>query len=201
MTHTLNRLGLTNKTPEEEFVFLCMVNQNEKPEKADAMKKIAQTVFKYNPLNFIGSPLGFTTDDVVQLAPSTGIVTAVFNNKDDILKLVNDIKSQKLGISVVISALFNDIRHICCEAGLTEHTFHIPLGIFGKTENLPDRKTLEITTQCGHGLISPFLIKHIANKIRKGKLTIDDGAQLLVKPCVCGIGNQNRIKNILNEMI
>ena len=201
MTHTLNRLGLTDKAPEEEFVFLCMVNQKEKTHKADAMKKIVETIFKYNPDNFIGAPNGFTKNDVIALAPATGIVTAVFTNKDDLLEFVKDIKSQNLGISVVISGLFNDIHTICCASGLKEHTFHISLGIFGNTKNLPDQKTLEITTQCGHGLISPYLVKHIAEKISKGKLSLDEGAQMLIKPCVCGIGNQKRITKILKQMV
>ncbi|MCJ7771507.1 MAG: hypothetical protein MUP22_00060, partial [Desulfobacterales bacterium] len=106
MTHTLNRLGLTDKAPETEFVFLCMVNQKEKPEKSGAMKTIAETIFNYNPDNFIGAPMGLTSDDVISLAPATGIVTAVFTNKEDVFGLIKDIKSQKLGISVVISALF-----------------------------------------------------------------------------------------------
>ena len=201
MTHTLNRLGLSDKSPEEEFVFLCMVNQHEKYLKADAMKKIAETVFQYNPDNFIGAPNGFTKDDVINLAPATGIVTAVFNNKDDLLELVKDIASQDLGVSVVISGLFTDINSVCCSSGLKEHTFHISLGFFGNTENLPDSKTLEITTQCGHGLISPNLVKHIAKKISKGKMTTDEGAQMLIKPCVCGIGNQKRITKILKQMV
>jgi len=201
MTHTLNRLGLDEKTPEEEFVFLCMVNQREKSSKADAMIKIAETVFKYSPDNFIGAPNGFTQEDVVALAPATGIVTAVFTNKEDVLDLIKDIKSQHLGISVVVSGLFNDVRTLCQASGLTEHTFHISLGIYGKTENLPDQQTLEITTQCGHGLISPHLVKYIACKIRKGKMSTDQGAQQLIKPCVCGIGNKKRIQEILKQMI
>jgi len=200
MTHSLNRMGLTDNTPGEEFIILCMVHQHEKAKKADAMKKVAETVFKYEPDNVIGLPMGFTKDDVISLAPSTGIITAVFTNEDDILKLVKDIASQDLGISVVISGLFSDINSICRSSDLTEHTFNISLGIFGKTENLPDNKTLEITTQCGHGLISPHLVKHIAKKISKGKMTTDEGAQMLIKPCVCGIGNPKRITHILSEM-
>jgi len=201
MTHTLNRLGLTEEKPEEEYIILCMAHQKEKAEKADAMKKVAQTIFKYKPDNFIGAPNGFTQEDVIALAPATGIVTAVFTNKEDVLNLLKDIKSQHLGISVVLSGLFKDINHLCRSSDLREHTFHISLGIYGKTENLPDEKTLEITTQCGHGLISPHLVKHIAEKISKGKMTTDEGARMLVKPCVCGIGNPKRIEKILDKIV
>jgi hypothetical protein len=201
MTHTLNRRGLSEAKPGEEIVVLCMVTRSEKATKAESMGKLAATVLKYKPENYIGKPYGMDPETVEAMAPVTGVVTAVFNNKEDVRKLVEEIKSEKLGISVVLSALFNDVRDICSCAHLKEHTYHISLGIFGKTERLPDEKTMEIITQCGHSLISPHLVTDILKKIRKGKMTPEEGAHLLIKPCVCGIGNPQRIEKILREMV
>jgi hypothetical protein len=114
--------------------------------------------------------------------------------------LVKDIKSQQLGVSVVLSGLFSDVRDICNSADLTEHTLNISLGIHGRTERVPDEKTLEIVTQCGHSLISPHLVEAVVKKIRKGKMTADEGALMLVKPCACGIGNPGRVAETLAEM-
>lgn len=200
MTHTLNRRGLSEARPGEEIVVLCMVHQANKTGKMEEMQKIARTVLKYEPLNFIGKPMGLDAEAIETMAPMTGIVTAVFDKKETVLKLVEDIKSQKLGISVVLSGLFDDVRDICGSAGLTEHTHHISLGIFGQKERLPDEKTLEIITQCGHSLISPGLVEAVVKKIAKGKMTIEEGASLLVKPCACGIGNTKRIEKILSRM-
>ncbi len=72
--------------------------------------------------------------------------------------------------------------------------------MFGLPAGLPDKKTLEITTQCGHALISPHLVEHIVKKIRKHKMTSAEGAKLLVKPCFCGIANPNRFEKILDEI-
>ena len=201
MTHTLNRTGLSESRPGEEIAVLCMAHNTEKPQKMDAMKKLAETVLKYNPNNVIGRPMGLDNATIEMMAPMTGIITAVFNDKEDVEKLVKEIKDQKLGVSVVLSALFSDVRDVCACAGLKEHTYHTSLGVFGKTEKLPDEKTLEITTQCGHALISAHLVEALVKKIRKGKTTVEEAAQMLVKPCACGIGNTKRIEKILNEMI
>jgi tetraacyldisaccharide-1-P 4'-kinase len=74
------------------------------------------------------------------------------------------------------------------------------LGIFGKTEKLPDEKTLEIVTQCGHALISAHLVKDVVRKIKRSKMTPEEGAKMLIRPCVCGIGNPKRMGELLTEM-
>ena len=200
MTHTLNRKGLSENRPGEEIVVLCMVTQSEKPKKKEAMKQMVKTILKYRPDNIIGAPLGLNEEEIIGLCSQVCVVTAVFNRKEDVRRLVEDIKTQHLGISVVLSGLFSDVREICEANDLKEHTYNISLGVFGKTENLPAEKVLEITTQCGHGLISPNLAENVLKQIRKGKMTSVEAARLLIKPCVCGIGNPERITRLLNEM-
>jgi hypothetical protein len=178
-----------------------MAHRAQKAEKAEAMQKIAETVLKYKPENVIGRPLGLNDETIEMMAPMTGVVTAVFTDKKDVEKLVEEIKQKQLGISVVLSGLFSDVRDICRCTGLKEHTYHMSLGVFGKTDRMPDEKTLEITTQCGHSLISASLVEAILKKMRKGKLSPEEGARLLVKPCACGIGNTKRIEKILREMV
>lgn len=201
MTHTLNRRGLSESRPGEEIIFLAMVQQKAKPHKTEAMRAMAETVLKYKPDNIIGAPLGLTNQEVIEKCIGAGIVTAVFSNQNDVEKLLEEIKTRRFGISVVLSGLFSDVQKICEETGLTPHTYNISLGIFGRTERLPDEKTLDITTQCGHALISPHLVKHIVQRMKKGKMTSAEGAKMLVKPCVCGIGNPNRFENILDQLV
>jgi hypothetical protein len=200
MTHTLNRRGLSEERPGEEIVFLCMIPAGERGKKSEEMLEMANTVLKYAPDNIIGAPIGLDEEGVRSLAKRGTIITAVFTNKDDVQKLIEEIKSKRLGISVVLSGLFQDVHEICDNNGLKEHTHNISLGIFGKTDRLPDEETLEIVTQCGHALISPHYVKQIVRKIRKGKMTSEEGARLLIKPCVCGIGNPQRIKTSLDLM-
>jgi hypothetical protein len=201
MTHTLNRRGLSDERPGEEIVILCMAHCSQKAKKAEAMRHIATTVLKYQPDNYLGKPLGLSPEALEMMAPVAGVVTAVFHDKEVVRNLVADLKSQKLGVSVVLSGLFSDVEDICKSSDLTEHTYHFSLGVFGKTARLPDEKTLEITTQCGHSLISPALVADVIKRIKKAKLTVEEGAALLIKPCACGIGNPARIEQILEKLI
>ncbi len=200
MTHTLNRTGLSEKRKGEEIVILCMIHYKLKEQKGNEMKEMARILMKYQPNNFIGSPLGLTEEQLIPMAAGVGVLTAVFTEKNDVVELIKEIKSKKLGISVVISALFSDVRDICKEASLTEHTYNCSVGVFGKTEKLPDELVMEITTQCGHGLISQHYVNDVVKRIRKGKLTPEEGADLLAKPCVCGIVNRKRTGEILSEL-
>jgi hypothetical protein len=201
MTHTLNRTGLSIQRSGEEIIILCMVHYRHKEKKVEAMRELVRTILKYDPKNFIGLPLGLSKEDVIALVPRGGVATAVFTDKEILGTLVQEIKAKNLGISVVLSGLFADIREICERAGLVEHTTNHSVGIFGKTFLLPDYLTLDITTQCGHGLVSSYYIKDIIRRIRKGNLTAKEGAELLSKPCVCGIVNRKRTEEILLKMV
>jgi hypothetical protein len=200
MTHTLNRRGLSEAKLDEEIVVLFMVQQQEKEQKLERMAPIVEAVLKYKPANIIGAPMGLDEEQLKKLLPRGGIITAVFNNQEDVRKLIAEVKEKKLGISMVLSGLFSDVRCLCQANDLKEHTYNISLGIFGKTGKLPDEKTLEIVTQCGHALISPHLVKAIVKKIKRGKMTPEEGSKLLIKPCVCGIGNPQRMEKLLSEM-
>jgi hypothetical protein len=164
------------------------------------METVAEIVLRHRPDNFIGLPLGIAEEDLIPLAGMTGIITAVFNEKDEVSRLVEEIKSKKLGISVVLSGLFSDIRDICEANGLTAHTSHYSAGVFGKTDKIPDRLTLDVTTQCGHALVSRYYVKDIVRRIKKGQLSASEGSELLSKPCVCGIVNKRRTAEILSKM-
>jgi hypothetical protein len=201
MTHTLNRTGISPARPGEEIVVLVMAHHKIKGQKGTELSDAARIVLKHEPDNFIGTPMGLTPEQIIPLAAMTGIVTAVFNNKQVVTDLVKELKAKKPGLSVVLSGLFSDVRDICQEAGLTEHTSHLSAGIFGRTENLPDTLTLNITTQCGHGLVSPHYVKDVIRRIRKGKLTSAEAADLLSKPCVCGIVNKKRTEKLLDQMV
>lgn len=201
MTHSLHRKGLSVGKPGEEMVVLCMVHSEQKKDGADDLVRAAEILLNHSPANFIGSPLGFSDEDVISWVPGGGIFTAVYTDFQEVVEVVSEIRSEDLDISVTLSGLFDDVHKICSNTGLTEHTYNCSLGIHGEKEKLPDEKILEITTQCGHGLVSSSYVKHIAKKIEDGKMTISEGAKKITKPCVCGIVNPKRTEKILREIV
>ncbi|MFW9948449.1 MAG: hypothetical protein ACFFDX_16605, partial [Candidatus Odinarchaeota archaeon] len=145
--------------------------------------KIAEIFSQNNPVNIIPK---FTW----KVSP---VITAVYNNINAVKQVIQRLKREDFGISIVISGIISEIRNIIKEMGLNMHTVHLSLGIFGKKELLPhEQKILEITTMCGHHCISTQSVEYYINLIREGKISIIKAAQNLAKPCVCGIFNTSR---------
>jgi hypothetical protein len=84
---------------------------------------------------------------------------------------------------------------------LNIHTVHFSIGTFGKKEDLPGNKILEITTMCGHHCISPLSVEYYIDLIKKGKISTDKAAQKITRPCVCGIVNTSRVIKIFRSLI
>ena len=200
MTHTLNRTGLQTDPSSKEYIFLCMIPAADKGQKTCEMTEICEILIKHKPLNMIGLPADLDEAGLIRMAQRSTILTAVFTDRQTIETVVKEIKEKNLGISVVLSGLFDEINTVCRNTGTCEHTHNISLGVFGKTDQLPDEETMEITTQCGHALISSHYVDHIVKQVKKGRMTCEEGMIKLVKPCVCGIANPKRIKASLEKM-
>ena len=88
----------------------------------------------------------------------------------------------------------------CKKAGIQRHSVDLSLGIWGKIDKLPDEKIMEITTMCGHGMISANLVSKMIDDIRAGKTTARKAAVKLAEPCACGIFNIDKAEALLNEL-
>jgi len=204
MTHTLHRMG-DIESLREDYVMLIMpakgVNFDGSEEK---MRQIWDIISHYQSdlINFGNLTDGNsqrTTMEVFKRINSRAI-HAVFMDREALKACLKELKDHNFGISVVISGLYEDVKTICSEIGLSPHTVEHSLGIHGKTEKLPDEKILEITTMCGHGMVSPNLVKEMAKKIDNGKMTYEKASRELSAMCQCGIFNSYRAEKILRKM-
>ena len=50
---------------------------------------------------------------------------------------------------------------------------------------------------CGHGMVTFNGVKMIIDRVRLGKMTVEEAADYLSIPCVCGIVNPDRARRIL----
>jgi hypothetical protein len=128
------------------------------------------------------------------------LIMAVFKDRDTMTACLKEIQERDFGMSLVISGLYEETRRACRQVGLSPHTVNLSLGIHGKTQRLPDEQVLEIHTLCGHGMISFRLIAHMAEQIKKGRMTCNAAAQELSRMCDCGIFNTVRAEKILQAM-
>ncbi|MFC1978348.1 hypothetical protein ACFLWS_08865 [Chloroflexota bacterium] len=205
MTHTNHRQGTVESLSKDYVIFVYAargINNNGAGPKCQAFLHMA---FQHEPVN-AGSPQvgNLFTTSANELIEGTGGQTkayAIFDTKKKAEALVRDITAADLGLSVIVSGLFNEVDSICRTAGIKRHTSQCSLGVWGKTEKLPGEQVMDIITMCGHGMVSSNLVRKLAVDVKKYRLSLQDAAGQLAKPCVCGVFNPRRAEDILREYI
>jgi len=202
MTHTLHRRG-TAESLSEDYPMLCLtamgINDDGHIPKLQEFLRIA---LRHDPKNMgsitKGSMFHYKPEEVI--AAARGIVHAVFDNPQAVTEVLKELKEADLGMSVVVSGIFEPVEECCKKAGLKRHTVNFSLGIWGKTEKLPPDDILEVTTMCGHGLVSANLVNSVVEEIKSGARTPEDAAKELTPHCACGIFNPARAAKLLAAM-
>ena len=128
------------------------------------------------------------------------MIHAVFSDRDTLIAVMKALKEADYGYSVVVSGLVDDVDCCAKKAGIQRHSVDLSLGIWGKIDKLPDEKIMEITTMCGHGMISANLVSKMIDDIRAGRTTARKAAVKLAEPCACGIFNIDKAEALLNEL-
>ena len=202
MTHSLHRRG-TAESLSGDYVLLCLpaigINDDGHDPKLQEFLRIA---LRHDPTNIgaimTGNLYSHKSEEVVDAAH--GIVHAVFVSQDVVIEVLKELEKADLGMSVVVSGIFENVDECLKKVGLKHHTANFSLGIWGKTEKLPSEDILEVTTMCGHGLISTNLAKSMVEEVKSGAKTPEDAAKELVPNCTCGIFNPARAAKLLAVM-
>ena len=126
--------------------------------------------------------------------------SVVFDSKQGLCDHLKKLKDADTGRSVVVSGLIDEVDGCLREIGLQPHTVQFSLGHFGRTDLLPGKEVLEMTTMCGHDRIAPKLVEMWAEDVRKGKIPREKAADDMSRLCKCGIFNKTRALEILDAM-
>jgi len=129
-----------------------------------------------------------------------GAVQICCASKGDVVKILKETLEADLGLSIVVQGVVEEVEDCLKKVGLKLHTVHHSLGVWGKTEKLPGKDVLEITTMCGHGLVSPNIVKKSIEGVISGDMTLREAARLLARPCRCGIFNISRAEMLLERL-
>jgi len=124
----------------------------------------------------------------------------IFNNKTDLVYYLKGLRNMNIGSSVVVSGLFSEVDDCLKTIGIRPHTVEFSLGIFGKKELLPKEEVLQITTMCGHHMISPRLVEKLHCDIKKDRITCEEAAGVMAKQCVCKAFNINRAVRLMKAL-
>ena len=105
-------------------------------------------------------------------------------------------------MSVVVSGLFQAVRECCQKAGLESapHTVEYSLGVWGRRELLPEDEAMQLSTMCGHGMVSANFTTKMIAYVKEDRVTPEKAAGYMAKFCVCGVFNTTRAIRILNEV-
>ena len=202
MTHTLHRRG-TAESLSNDFVVITLramgFNQEGYLPKCQEFLRIALC---HNPVNIASEMKGnifeFPADEII--VEANGDSLAVFGNPKDLTEFLIEVKEADLGLSVVVSGIFEKVDDCFEKAGLKHHTANFSLGIWGNQDLLPDDDILEITTMCGHGMIPTNLVRILVDEIREGRRTPEVATRILAPNCSCGIFNPVRAAELLEAV-
>ena len=202
MTHSLHRRG-SAESLSKDFIILCLpaigINDKDHDPKLQEFLRIA---LRHDPKNIgtitKGNMYSHKPEEVVDAAH--GIVHAVFTDPDTVTQVLKELKEADLGMSIVVSGIFELVDECIEKAGLKHHTANFSLGIWGNTKKLPSDDILEVTTMCGHGLIPTNLVKSMVAEVKAGTKTPEAAAKELVPHCACGVFNPARTAELLAAM-
>ncbi len=124
----------------------------------------------------------------------------VFDSIDRFAAALRDVKEADLGLCVNVNAVHEDTDRAARAAGIVRHTIEHSLGVHGRVERLPSAEILELSTMCGHGMVSFNLVRKMIYVLNMGQISIDRAAELLAKPCTCGVFNPTRAARILTQI-
>ena len=126
--------------------------------------------------------------------------SAVYDNKETVQKVVNDLVEAELGLSVIVSGIFDELYDICEKAGIQAHTANMSAETMGNMSLMPEPEILELTTMCGHAFVANSLVRHLVERVKSGKMTPERASVEMAKQCTCNFFNVERGAKLIQAM-
>ena len=208
MTHSLHREGSTESLEKDYVLFIYPARGFNYRGSAPKVRRLVEILYQVGPVNMIPTSLrrnmysGVKPEEILDSITVEGTrVYSVFNDREKLRKVLKLLKEADEGISIVVSGVIDSLRTIAAELGIEPHMVNLSLGIHGRTDRLPPPDIREFTTMCGHGVVSPALVKDMIRRVKSGKVSAFDGSVILAEPCTCGIFNPYRSAELLREKL
>ena len=209
MSHTLHRRGSAESLRDDMVVLMlpahrCNDVDASKEEIGAKLRRFMEIGLEKGCICIGNASTGniTTLGGIQQVLDSTvegATVHCVFDDEKKAVEMMKALKEADLGLSVVVSGLFDMVGECCKKSGLQPHTVEYSLGVWG-TALLADEPVMEINTMCGHGMVSVGRIQDVVKKIQSGRMTCEEGGKELGKTCTCGIFNWKRAAEILQRI-
>lgn len=218
MTNTLHRYG-PPKGLRDDFIVFAIPTKANREGSVPKLKAFLEIAAKHGPVNMGGGGKGgfhrasettplvhwrpraaVTPAEVIAGLDTPGTAAAVFDDLEKVKRLLVELRQRDLGMSINVSGLTEEARGAAVAAGLTRHSVEYSLGFpFGETDRMPDRRTLELATMCGHGMVAFGLVQKLRHLVKEGRRTPADAARCLARFCTCGVFNTVRAERLLAD--
>lgn len=204
MSHSLHRSG-SIESQKNDFVWFMYQTKgiNDKDIKPKAMIYI-EAAERQGSENWgdvkTGPITRFDSAEIKDKITDKSRIRGVFTKRGQVIGFLKEVKAADVGQSCVITGLIDEVIPCCREAGVTPHSANFSLGVWGNKGILPDDDTLSITTMCGHHMIPPKFVQYVVDQVDKGRFTPEEGAIKLSDFCYCGIFNQVRCADIIQDI-
>ena len=228
MTNTLHRYSEhyafeppPNPQPvDNDFIVFAMASRGINDEQlVEKYRTFLRLALKHNPVNIGDATKGGVLrprqdlnptahwkreqlpnpDEVIAGIEGHTTVAAVFENYADMTAFVADIRAANLGISVNISAPIDAAERCCRDTGITRHSVEYSLGFCGRVDRLPNATTLELSTMCGHGMLSANFAMKMVEWVKENRRSPQEAARYMARFCICGVFNIKRAEVIIEK--
>ena len=219
MTNTLHRFGTAESFRDDIIVFaICCRGKNDEGA-LEKLKKFLEMAIPFKPVNLGDARHGGCLRPSTEMHPTAHwnrditpdlkavvdgmdaptTVAAVFDNRQAAEDFFKAVKNADMGLSVNISTDVDTAEEICLNAGTPRHSVGYSLGFEGKTELLPNTQVLELSTMCGHGMVSHSMAKKMIDWVKEGRRTPAEAATYMTRFCSCGVFNPARAARVLED--
>jgi hypothetical protein len=189
MTHSLHREGPLELLEKENVLFVYPARGFNYDGSGPKVRRLGEMLFHQGPANLLVSTLrrnmylAVSQEEILNSIKDGAKIFCVFDGREKIKETLAKIKEMDEGISIVISGVIDRVREISAELGISPHTINLSLGIHGRTDRLPPADIRQFTTMCGHGMVSPRLIRDLIRRVKTGKLDLWGASLLAAAPC------------------
>ncbi len=218
MTNTLHRYGSAESFKDDYIIFAIPCKGKNDQGAVDKLKTFVEICARHDPVSVGNSEMGsyrpssklgpsvhWSRDlrpdhrGVVEAVHTLRTVAAVFDARDKAESCLRDVIAADLGLSVNVAASVQGAREIAEACDINRHSVEYSLGFSDPHDRLPSARVLQLSTMCGHGMVSSGLAAKMIDMVREGRRNPDEAAVTLARFCPCGVFNATRAKRLLAE--
>jgi hypothetical protein len=207
MTHSLHREGPLDLLNQEYVVFIYPARGLNYDGSGPKVRRLMEMLYTQGPANMLVTTLrknlysGIPQEEILNSIKDGAKIYCVFTDREKIRETLARIMEMDEGISIMVSGVIDRVQDVAAELGLKPHTINLSLGIHGRTDRLPPADIRQFTTMCGHGMVSPHLVRDVLRRVKTGKIDLWEGSLIIAAPCSCGIVNPYRSVEMLKELV